>query len=169
MARDSQRSRMYSAEKEATYKCKIVYLDSIHDIRDWVNKIVDSRWFQFRWPVECIRVTDGRRRSSACGSAQPDRIFVRADRSARYFGWKGTIKLPKWARYQMVVLHEIAHVVTDQEYKRSDGIAAHGPEFCSNLLQLVRRWMGAEAHATLKESFKNGRVKHTKRSRYEKS
>jgi hypothetical protein len=51
----------------------------------------------------------------------------------------GVITLPNWARSDRILIHEICHVYLD----------------------LVRKFMGAEAHAALKASFKAHGVKYT--------
>jgi hypothetical protein len=52
-------------------------------------------------------------------------------------------------------LHEIAH--TAKSFL--DVESPHGREFCKRLLELVKHEMGIESYKTLRESFKNNRVK----------
>ena len=168
MARDNQRSRVYDAENDARKALEPNSAGTIPEIQAWVDKIAHSRWFQNRWSVDWIIVKDGRGRRSASGGADPHRIWMGfSPDSKEYSEWSGEIKLPRWSRNKIIVLHELAHVATSIEYPYSKTVAAHGPEFCSNFLQIVRRWLGNDTHKTLKEQFKIHRVKYIKRSKHD--
>jgi len=85
-----------------------------------------------------IRVGDGRGRwRTACGSINE-------------------IKLPKFARDKIIILHEIAHSATLRTHPDA---AWHGPEFCFNFLMLVGRWLGKEMKEELWDCMRAHRVK----------
>ena len=52
--------------------------------------------------------------------------------------------------------HELSHLL------QPSGSAAHGWQFCSIELRLVRHFLGKEAYDKLKAEFKAGRVRFTK-------
>jgi len=61
--------------------------------------------------------------------------------------------MPKWARSEMVLLHEVAHCLTPWTF------AAHCPEYAGVLLALVRRVMGPSPAQTLEDAFDRQRVR----------
>lgn len=135
--RDSQRSKVYRAERELP---EGNYFPQITELQNYVDRIVLSRWFEKHYPsINAILVKDGRGRCSACGY------------NNRAFGY---IKMPKWSRREIFILHEIAHVVTPEQY------ANHGREFVKNYIALIERWMKFNPRPVFREH----RVKwHSKR------
>jgi len=65
----------------------------------------------------------------------------------------GVLQMPKWARSEMVLLHEVAHCVTPWTF------ASHGPEYAGVLLSIVRRGMGPAAAQALEDAFDRHRVR----------
>jgi len=166
---DNQRSRVYGAEDVIRkYKSKTgekIFGDAptTKQCKAYMEKVVSYEWFTARWHIStpsyiegnAPRVGDGRARRRACW--QPSTY---------------EIKLPLWARNEAVILHEMTHWIIDKAtVPRSDGSvgfwvlqydtdhAAHGKEFASVFLELVRLQLGAEAAKTLKVSYKTKRVK----------
>jgi putative metallohydrolase (TIGR04338 family) len=140
--RDSQRSKLYTAEHSLYHGRKF---GSIEEVQGYVTRLTHSKWWTSReadyeyFRARRILVKDGRGRRSACGSY-----------SGRY------ISLPAgWARSELVILHEIAHVITDP-----NKYAAHGREFAANFLDLVRHQMGVEVYVTLRNSFRTWGVRY---------
>lgn len=179
--RDSQRQKVYDAERAHSHFKKAIektpegywlsivkefedgtLIPSVQEMQDYVDKLTRSRWFKNRWPKyrydkdrmvmstargarferrpHGIVVLDGRRRRTAFGSSN------------------GSISMPRWSRSQLVILHEIAHVVTGEGRK----VRAHGRHYCSNFLALIRHELGAEAADEMKRLFKEHRVKYTR-------
>ncbi|HUV93916.1 MAG TPA: hypothetical protein VMX14_03685 [Anaerolineae bacterium] len=122
-ARDSQRSKVYNGEDEYWVAVGNHSIPEVWQIQRWVNRIVDSPWWTQRWPhVIVVQVNDGRRRRNACG---------------QYLGGgTGLIKVPRPCRRKMVILHELAHVVTPDVHPW------HGEVFVGRFLALVDKWMG---------------------------
>lgn len=151
-ARDSQRSKVYAAERRIqtgrTY-------GSVADMQARVDRLTDSAWFARRWPRlhrTGILVLDGRGRRRACATEayHPSRgDYVPA------------IKMPLWSRQPAVLMHEIAHHCADETYGIRD-VAAHGWQFAETMLVLTRHVMGDEVHATLKASYKEHKVRFKK-------
>ncbi len=161
-ARDNQRKRVYDSEKAIDDrpwdKSKWCYkstcggrLETVGEIEDFLDKIVRSRWMHTiarkngNFYVHAVIIRDGR--------------GTRSGFAYRY-SMSGTavLNLPRWSRSKLVILHEFAHTLTP------DNRAAHGPEFCANFLDLVRRWIDKDTHAALKDSFRDHRVKFRRTS-----
>ena len=72
------------------------------------------------------------------------------------------IKLPRWSRSELIILHEIGHVVTPSDY------AGHGPEYAGNYLMLVAHFMGQQVAAELTAAFDSQNVKYKYNGSYSK-
>jgi putative metallohydrolase (TIGR04338 family) len=156
--RDVQREKCYRAERVAFAAAREAglagrpELPALADSQAFVDKVVASAWTRRTFPGCRTRVvvTDGRarRRGSASG---------------------GSIAMPVWTRSRYYLLHELAHVLYPRTLERGAGVrfwskmpgAWHGWEFCSRYLLLVRHFLGAEAHAALRDAFKANRVRYT--------
>ncbi len=68
----------------------------------------------------------------------------------RFVNGEFHLTLPRWARVELIILHELAHCLS------WDG---HGPVFCSYYLKLVRRFMGEEMYVELRDWFDDFGVK----------
>jgi putative metallohydrolase (TIGR04338 family) len=161
--RDNQRSKVYKSERAIDER---IYdkrgwcvkstcggrLDTMSEIEDWLNTVLESRWFQ-----------SFMNKNGNVSIYQFDIRDGRGSRRGRAWYWPssrtGVVALPRWTRSKMYILHEVAHTVTPRRY------AAHSPEFCANYLELVRRWIGKETADDLKASFKEHRVKFRRSSK----
>lgn len=141
--RDSQRSKVYKAGHQVDPGQRF---ETVSEIQCWVDKITTSKWWAKNFPNASTRVTikDGRGRRNAC---------------AETIWHYPRLKLPRWARSQRVVLHELAHVASDD----GDLSPSHGRKFCRAFLALVGRWMGSESQKELRESFRRHNVKWHRR------
>lgn len=141
--RDTQRGKVYKSERVLDAH-NTESMESLEDVERYCRKVLESVWVRkkFNHYADDIKLADGRGRRSACA------FSARGSKT-----WR--MAFPKWARKQWVVLHEISHCVT------SYGVAAHGWQFAGNYLLLIRHYMGSEAHAALKASFKAHRVRFT--------
>ncbi|MEM7167617.1 MAG: hypothetical protein AAF581_19345 [Planctomycetota bacterium] len=133
--RDQQRARLYDAEEGVDAGRVFVSLD---DTQAFVDSITTSAfWERIPNAPRVIRVRDGRGRRHACA----------AD------AWFGAeLRLPRWSRNQLIVLHELAHTITPSH------CASHGPEFAGAYLHLVRRFLSEEHYDALHESFRRADV-----------
>lgn len=139
--RDSQRSKVYKSERCLDSFNGGERYEKVADIERYLKKVVKQKWFQKRWPwVRFVQVLPGQGRSSACGGVAWHR--------------QPYMKLPKWARTKLVIMHELAHGLTSRH-------AAHGREFCAVYLQLVHHYIGKEEAMLLKAAFRKNRVKYT--------
>ena len=146
--RDTQRSKVYAAERAAFENLPIEKFESVKDVERflkyiWKLKRVQNEWFSSVVGVNPPRVGDGRgcRRALACGA------------------WE--IKLPKWARQDWVAVHELAHIIHHRSGNWRKTEAAHGWQFCAIYLKLVLYVLGREKHDALKAAFKAHKVRFT--------
>lgn len=146
--RDSQRSKVYAAERASIQSAPEERFRNLSDIEHYLVKMISSAWWQRRYPVRSIAVKSGAGTRNAMGT--------------NYSRTRGMISIPLWARQETVILHEVAHVVAGATY---GSIPAHGREFCKVFLDLIRWRMGDEAWRSLKDEFRERKVKHTLASR----
>lgn len=121
--RDSQRSALYRWERALPGWPGPRF--SLADCQGLVNRIWHDAGTGSR-----PEVRDGRGRRHAC-----------------YCPSTHQIRLPRWSRSRMIVLHEIAHALL----RRREDLAWHGPEFAGVYLDLLVRHAGvalAEALAS---------------------
>lgn len=140
--RDTQRSRVYKSERKVLHFAKP--LREVKDIERFIKKQLKRKAITRRYPdaTREVLVHDGGGKRNA----------------SAYGGWK--ISIPLWARSDLIVIHELAHIVAHRHY-RGSSIASHGWQFCAIYLDLVRFIMGREAHDALKASFKAHKVRFT--------
>lgn len=141
--RDTQRSRVYATSYEGTSPAAHAILANgrktsagnrhIDNCQAYVDDLTAQRWFQSRW---------GRKRIEVGHKVWGD---------ATWDG--GDISLPPWARTEDTILHEVAHALTPSKY------AAHGPEYAGVYLTLVRGAVGVAAGRSLRESYREKRVR----------
>ena len=124
--RDFQRQRVYTAESRIG---KGKRLNSVKEMQSFVDSITSTPEFRIRFPrIYSIDVKDGRGCRNALGSTT---------------GW---VKMPIWSRCEVIVIHEVAHVVSPWEEH-------HGPKYCGNYLWLIHKVMGRGMYLELRESF----------------
>ena len=142
--RDSQRSKVYKAEH-------VVHgadFETVEEIQTYVDKVLSRAWFVRRWPrvaANGITVEDGRGRRAAAAKTRWGRLIV---------------TMPKWSRYEEIILHEIAHHCSDAQHGTRE-VAAHGWEFAGTLVELVRYEMGKDEADEMKASFRKHKVRWT--------
>ena len=112
-------------------------LPTVERMQAWVDALVATDWFVARWGTRCFEVRPGfgHRRATA--------------------DQNGVLQMPKWARSELVLLHEVAHCLTPVT------LASHGPEYAGILLALARRGMGLGTAQLLEDAFDRERVRWT--------
>lgn len=144
--RDSQRARVYRAEREAfdVYSEKTPRLE-LAAVERFVTRVVAEPWFVDTFgALGTVRIKDGRGTRHAYSAYDQRRHGV-------------LFSFPRWSRSLPVLLHEVAHPAS---LRRHGLVAAHGPEFASAYLALVARHLGDEAHARLGAAFARHRVRY---------
>lgn len=147
--RDYQRSKVYKAERLAVERCVEAGISlwevgtDIHAVQAWVTKATMSAWWKRRDYFLSVRVNDGR----GCSIAR---------------GGSGEIKLPMWARSDLVPVHELAHACISV-FRISE--SWHGREFCKRFLEMVQHFYGKSARDILRQAMKECgvRIKGTDR------
>jgi len=132
--RDSQRAKLYRAEQSRPQGRRFATLPQC---QHYVDSVLRSPWWRGVHPdIETVRVKDGRGRRSAAAWHQAREIA-----------------LPRHARSELTILHELAHLVTPPTF------AGHGPEFAATYLDLVGRFMPPPAAEDLRTAFREHRVR----------
>jgi putative metallohydrolase (TIGR04338 family) len=148
--RDAQRQRLYRAEWEFRGKNNDGphagrIFTSIAEVQAYTDRLLAEKWFQRRW-------------------CTPKRIDIEAKHHGAATAWpsRGLISMPKWAWCEQILLHEIAHCITDRYYVGFDRVAIHGREFAAINLELVGHKQGKAAAEALKVLYRKHKVKFTK-------
>ncbi len=140
--RDNQRAKVYRAERKAL-NFNVQYR-TVAECQARVDQITGSRWWWGRYghhpraALSMVEVKPGKGHRNATADARP---------------YGGVLQLPLWARSDVVICHELAHIVTKPH-------AAHGPEFAREFIALVDRWISKEAGRSLRQAFKAERVRY---------
>lgn len=134
--RDTQRQRLYDAERQLP-EWNAATLDWAKT-QEFVRMVTQSVWWQNRGGPRNVIVKDGR-----------------GTRHARGYNGEGGgyVNLPQWSRAPIIILHEMAHVLT------KNSVAPHGPEYAANFAAIVQQFMGKEVAARLRTEFKKHRVR----------
>lgn len=141
-----QATRLYAAEAMSLKKSSEDM--TLKECQKFVDKVLARSFVKnnYPWNHGQIIVHDGRRRRAA---------------GATWRNGSYAILLPKWARNEFVILHEIAHHL-------SNSVKGHDYIFADCLLNLVRNVMGKDDALKLQAAFhfkgvkvigKNGPVK----------
>jgi hypothetical protein len=133
--RDSQRSKVYASER-AAFKRQIL---DFEEIEAMLGLILGSSYFRRNFGTMKVTLQRGRN----AGWANP---------------WTRTISLGVYGRQRWLLLHELAHIIVNT----SPTAAWHGWEFCEVYLNLIHRFLGKEAHDSLRAEFKARKVKFNK-------
>lgn len=138
--RDSQRQKVYDAERKA-FEGEQIDLPEVSDMERFVAHVCGLKRVRQAFPclMRHVVIGDGRARRRAGGN---------------YYG----IFMPRWSRKRWVVLHELSHTIVQRQHGVR-GTAGHGWEFASVYLTLVRHVLGVPAHARLKAQFRAHRVR----------
>lgn len=144
--RDSQRARVYKAERAAGFDAMGQEFQTVEECQKFVNKVTGSAFWRtvYAGPTglflsEGKVLVQGRNVVVKDGRGSPH------GRAGRY-----EIDLPRWSRNRWVILHELAHVARPTA---REGAAAHGREFCSIYLKLVKRFIGEAQAIALRQQF----------------
>jgi len=132
--RDSQRARLYRAEGQVDAGRR---LPTVERMQAWVDGLAATDWFVARWGSRRFDVRPGFGHRRATADAN------------------GVLQMPKWARSELVLLHEVAHCLTPAT------CASHGPEYAGVLLTLARRAMSPGTAQLLEDAFARERVRWT--------
>ena len=146
MPRDCQRRKVYAAERLVG---RGYSLASVEAARELVQQITSSRW----WKNQVAR-SNYLDQSLDYDYPQEVKVLGKRGRTSTGNSMTSTIRLSlSKGLYEMVVLHELAHVVTPARY------LGHGREFCRNYLKIVRHVRGQEMARSLRAAFRAEHVR----------
>ena len=97
---------------------------NLTEMHYWVQSLLSSNWWKKEFPHITEIYLFPKERGDACTYLYYN--LARAD-----------VHLPRWAYNELIVLHELAHCVSD---KRAD----HGPSWVRNFIHLVGRACGRD-------------------------
>jgi len=138
-----QTLRVYDPEASCFNATEGRVFNEIGEVNAWLQDFVASRWFRLTFPCfKSCQIHDGRGHPLARGWTDENAV--------------GHIALPRAARYQQLILHELTHAL---------GYCSHDCDFCAVYLQLVHRGIGRPAWLDLKEMFDLFEVRY-RRHRY---
>ncbi len=123
MPRDSQKSKVYKAERLAfatgKYSSYPVDFPTDREMQAFVNQVTRSKFWK-----------------SAGGTVS---VIVKPVPNNRYArGWDRIIEIPDWGRTKSVVLHELSHALVGRELMDY----THGQEFVLVYRRLIEEHMG---------------------------
>ena len=138
--RDSQRQRVYKAQRLFNDCYEHRRHESLGDIEEYVRKIFDNqtviRYYARSVKLGIPRIENGR--VNAKGGAE-------------------VLIFPAWARSEPVIIHEVAHCITNREYEPY--LHRHNWQYCDIYLRLVLIMLGVPAYDLLRESMIRHKVK----------
>ena len=146
--RDTQKSRVYEAERRAWDRAcaadpKLAALNrdrTVAEAQEIIRGLATRKRLLARYPL----------------AKHLARTKVTVGRNGGYASYLGSISLGVWARRtHYVILHEAVHVYVGAN-------VWHGWEFCAAELWLWRQVYGAEAAEILEASFREHRVRYRK-------
>ena len=133
--RDVQRKRLYDAEHCVP---EGLVWDRLVAAQQYVDDLLASPWWQRHFPsVRCVVLFDQRGQ------------YARAHKGVH----GGAIQFPRWARTELTLLHELAHLASPP------AAVAHGPAFAGIYLMLVQYYMEAHIAWQLERRFAAHRVR----------
>jgi putative metallohydrolase (TIGR04338 family) len=143
--RDFQRQKIYDSEREfrSRGKLEIQRYKTLKEIQPFLDVILSNQWFK-KHKITKIRIYCGRGNTA--------------------YGWledpnTAAMKLPKWAKNQITILHELAHSVC-AKYFSDEEIAFHGPEFVSAYLDLIYYILGKSSFINMCSLLSANKVKY---------
>jgi len=172
--RDTQRSKVYRAEQAAcrsagvpfsteigiNNKMKFDKYEHLEDCAEFIMSVCLRKRVQAKYPNALMYArTYGKHtpRGDYRGRVYGNGLFPVGDgHGQRKATWDGSkVNLPRWARTEHVMLHELAHALSRQG-------ASHGWQFAECLLFLWKQVFGAEKAKHLEASYKANKVKYRK-------
>lgn len=143
---DSQKQKLYDAENcfKRLFAGRYKEFDTLKEVQRYVDKFLKSAWVTRRWG-EQESVTVYERLGNICDASK----------------WRNRIRLNHWGMNEIVVLHELCHIVTPS----GTGVS-HGRYYARTFLEVIGHVLGAEAKKVLRKEYIRGHVKCTPRPVY---
>lgn len=144
--RDFQRQKVYDSERifRTKHKSKIKYYKNLKEIQGFIDIVLKDKHFK-KYGITNIHVYCSKRTVA--------------------YGWLENnisiaMKLPKWAKNQLTILHEISHGICHKLFPNED-ISPHGIEFIYVYLDLIYNILGKRCFKIICKIFTENKVKHS--------
>lgn len=156
MPRDSQRSKLYAAERSffssSTYR--ELHTDpwrhTPSEVEARWRQLLESSWFRRKYGYYYVRLEFiGQRHSGSSGGGSHGWVSLPSD-----------VNRGKWCWADWYLLHELAHNITTNDH--GDTVAAHGPEFMAIYLELLGHWLGRDVVKEFKVTLRQHKVRYTR-------
>lgn len=134
---DYQMWDVYNCEINTRHLLKSQKFNDIHNCREYIKNITGRKWFIDQF-----------------GKKFKIKVY-KSNNNANAHYYTREIKLPEWAFDEIVILHEIAHLITPPPH------SPHGALWANNYLNLVEYKLGSEEKNKLKKFFDDYKVKYT--------
>jgi len=155
---DSQKQKLYNAEDGLRFwlKCggkpsytnsadsKLRKFETLAEAQKYADKFLKSAWVTRRF-----------------GEQKPITVFMTTSDYCTTYRWYGRIRLNQWGMNEVVLLHELCHIV----HPTGTGVS-HGRYFARTFLEAVKHKFGAEAKKALRKEYIRTGVKCTSRPVY---
>lgn len=128
-------NKIYLSEDQTANRMPLETQMTLLEVVEFVEGVTQSKWWLRHSKYLQVKIRDGRGNDYALTNFQ-----------------EGALNLPRWARVRPVIVHELAHLITNIEK------SGHGPEFVANLVEMYRRFLGKRWSEILKERLEQNRV-----------
>lgn len=148
--RDFQRARVYRAEDyldESTF----LKFSNIRECREYAESIWSNPAIRARFP-------------KACSTEKPPikQAKTSSQSSQAYWPPHEKVTLSKHGQNDYVVIHELAHIITEREYAKGEDWIKHGPLWADVHLFLVKTMLGRDFYLNVVEAFEMEGVQYTR-------
>lgn len=156
LRRDTQKERMYRAEREAFNGVKDMFEGGLAEAQRYANNVAKSAtWKRLRAERGFIPAVPAGIQKDYSGQKRKGIVLVEPGRkgaTATSYPAQWRIKLPTWALSEHVTLHELAHVIC------GSGVGHHWT-FCRAFEDLVSRFMGRDLAKKLRAAYRKHGVR----------
>lgn len=147
--RDSQRAKVYSAERRLWSKERDSPEEqkmSLTDATNFCYEVIESAWTRHRFS-----------KANSFGLGRDVRPLKIKGNLVRVWARSGgVLSLPGWARYKLMILHELAHLLVGVDKE-------HNCPFTTCLVALVGHFIGQDIAVKLSNAFRSEGVKYRMR------
>lgn len=131
----TEANKIYLSEDQTAKRMPSETPMTLLEVVEFVEKVTQSKWWLRHSKYLQVKIRDGRGTDDALTNFE-----------------HGALSLPHWARIRPVVIHELAHLITNID------AANHGPEFVANLVEMYRRFLGSRWSNILIQRLERNRI-----------
>lgn len=146
---DKYADRIYEIEDRVIQHTQGAFrIHAIDEAQAFIDHVITTPWWRSRSSVRKIHVISGKDTSR--------RAYVIKGRWNTYYGrtYSGTIMVipMKWANNKVVLAHELAHLMTNQDYPK------HNTKFMNDYIAVIEKFVSERCGSMLKEEFMSNRI-----------